>query len=459
MTSTALRSGLLLLASCAAGGCLNTADLGGGSSETSGTGGESEVGVTTDLGSSTESSAEVSTTGPGGSETGTPTSESSDGSSTTGSDVPEGGLGPLGFGYVELSDIDGRSFAFDDFDGNGTTDILVQRRQQGEWNLRTFSGQGDGTFVAMGEQSMEGWEWELKTGDFDGDGVVDVAAFDGYSDNSFQLALGDGAGGFADSEAVPFEGFYGFGVVPFRYDEDTALDLFIPGGHSEGELILRGLSEGGFEEATGVEGVGCYVSDAVGADLDGDGLDEVMASGSCNAVPETFGMAIYSHGPDGFARGEALFGDDGPVIEGGDLVAVDVDDDGDLDILTPTLQGLYVLLGDGEGALTQPVRWPHPEGFGGGFLRRLVSLVSAEDQVVFIEALEDGVGEALLLAPDPAAADPLAADLVLTELEVQGRVLRGGDFDSDGLPDLVVMIGESNEGVYRGHLGIWLSGG
>jgi len=457
MTSTALRSALLLLASCATGGCTNTADLGGG---TSGSGGESEVGVTTDIGSSTGSSAEASTTGLAeSSETGDTANESSGGSTTTGTEVPEGGLGPQGFGYIELSEIDGRTFAFDDFDGDGTTDILVQRRQQGEWNLRTFSGQGDGTFVPMVEQSLSGWEWELKTGDFNGDGAVDVAAFDGYSGNSFELALGDGAGGFAESETIPFEGFYGFGVVPFRYDDDPALDLFIPGGHSEGELIVRGLPEGGFEEATGVAGIGCYVSDAVGADLDGDGLDEVMASGSCNQVPETFGMAVYAHGPDGFAPGEALLGSDGPVIEGGDLVAVDVDADGHLDIVTPTLQGLYVLRGDGTGALTQPVRWPHAEGFGGGLLRRLVALVSADDQVVFVEALEDGVGDALLFAPDPAAAAPLEADLVLTELAVQGRVLRAEDFDGDERPDLVVMIGESNEGVYRGHLGIWLSGG
>lgn len=455
MTSTALRSGLLLLASYVAGGCTNTADLGGG---TSGTDGGSEASVTTDLGSST-GSAEASSTGLGSSETGDPTSESSDGSSTTGSEVPEGGLGPQGFGYVELSDIDGRTFAFDDFDGDGTTDILVQRRQQGAWNLRTFSGQGDGTFVPMVEQSMEGWEWELKTGDFNGDGAVDVAAFDGYNGDSFELALGDGAGGFTDSETIPFEGFYGFGVVPFRYDNDAALDLFIPGGHSEGELVIRGLAEGGFEEATGVEGVGCYVSDAVGADLDGDGLDEVMASGSCNAVPETFGMATYSQGPEGFVRGEPLLGSDGPVIEGGDLVAVDVDADGHLDIISPTLQGLYVLRGDGTGALTQPVRWPHPEGFGGGFGRRLVSLVFGDDEVVFVEALEDGEGDALLFVPDSTAADPLDSDLALTELQVQGRVLRAEDFDGDGRPDLVVMIGETNEGVYRGHLGIWLSGG
>lgn len=459
MTSTALRSGLLLLASCAAGGCLNTADLGGGTSGTGGIDGGSEVSVTTDLGSSTESPAGTTSTGLGSSETADPTSESSDGSSTTGSEVPEGGLGPQGFGYVELSEIEGRTFAFDDFDGDGTTDILVQRRQAGEWNLRTFSGQGDGTFVPMVEQSLDGWEWELQTADFNGDGSVDVAAFDGYHGNSFQLALGDGEGGFAESEEMPFEGFFGFGVIPFRYDADAPVDLFVPGGHSEGELVVRGLSEGGFEEATPVEGISCYISDTVAADLDADGLDEVMATGSCNAVPPGMGMVVYSQGPEGFVRGEALFADDGPVIEGGDLVAVDVDGDGHLDVLTPTLQGLYVLLGDGDGSLGQPERWPHPEGLGNGFGRRLVSLVSAGDELVFIEALEEAEGEALLLAPDLAAPNPLEADLVLTELQVQGRVLRAEDFDGDALPDLVVMIGETNEGVYRGHLGIWLSGG
>jgi hypothetical protein len=447
------RLGVLLLLS-AASGCLDTADLGGGSTS-DGEGGESstsgvgEGSTTTGL-----ESSEAGTDAPDETSTSTSAGESSTG--TTGDDPPEGGLGPWGFGYLEI-DVQARAIALEDFDGDGNLDIAAARRQDGMWVLQTVTGDGEGGFSLIGVTSVGGWDTLLRAADFNGDGNADVAAFDPYSANRFRIAFGLGTGAFEPAVQLDIEGFFGFGVLPMRYDDDDVADLFVPSGHSEANVVYRATGDGGFEEVATVASPGCYNSATGFGDLDGDGLDEVIATGSCNQVPQGLPVAVYRHGPEGFAITQQFIGVDGAVSEGGDVVVVDADGDGNLDVVTPTALGLYVLRGDGDGALEEPVVWPHSYGGEGewpGSVRRVVPATRDDDgATMFVLAERDATGPAAIVEP----AGPGVLDA--TPIDLQGRVLDAGDFDGDGAPDVVVLTGEENEGVLQGGVAVWLSGG
>ncbi len=454
MTSAVLRSASFLLVA-ASSACLATADLG---DEVDGTDGGSSSADSSATLSPTTSPPSEGSTGPGASSetaAATGSTEAEPTGSTTESEdppPPTGGLGPWGFGYVEVLEVRAQSLAFEDFDGDGILDLLAQRRQGNAWVLETFAGLGDGTFMSVGDRTVTGWYSELLAADFDGDGATDLAAVHGYADNSFAIARGDGAGGFADPQSIPIDGFFGFGATAMRYDADDAADLFVPLGHSQGSKVARATAGGGFESLAPVAPVSCYVSATAAADLDGDGLDEVVATGSCNAIPGGLPLAIYRHGSDGFVLDQTMIGEQGPVFEGADLAVVDADGDGDLDAVTPTTLGLYVIEGDGDGGLQAPPQlWPHAYE---PFVRRLVPLTRATDgAAMFVLADGGGDGAAGLVEPDPSPS------LTTTEIDLRGRVVGAADFDGDDRPDVVVLHGQENDGELVGHVGIWLSDG
>lgn len=445
-----------LLALSAATGCVDTADLGGGSTS-GGQGGESSTSGLEDGSTSTGiEGSEASTDTPGETTSSTSTSGDESSSGTTGDDLPEGGLGPWGFGFLEL-DVRARAVTIGDFNNDDNLDIAAARRQDGAWLLQTMAGDGAGGFSLIGETVIMGWDTLLRAADFDGDGNVDVASFDIYSDDRFRIAFGDGSGEFADPVQLDIEGFFGFGVLPMRYDDDGVADLFVPSGHSTANVVYRATGDGGFEEVAQVASPGCYNSATGFGDLDGDGLDEVIATGSCNQVPKWLPVAVYRHGEEGFAIDQTFVGEDGAVSEGGDVVVVDADGDGNLDVVTPTALGLYVLAGDGEGTLEEPVVWTHD--YGGedewpGSVKRVIPVTRKDDDsTMFVLADRDAIGPAAIVE----LSGPGSLDTTPTDLE--GRVMDAGDFDGDGEPDVIVLTGQENEGVLQGGVAVWLSGG
>ncbi|NVB41987.1 VCBS repeat-containing protein [Pseudenhygromyxa sp. WMMC2535] len=377
-------------------------------------------------------------------------SDATEGGSDTDSDTgdPPAGLSALGFAWVPTG-ISAEWVGFGDFDGDGIDDVFAKTLGGPG---RTHLGDGTGSFEAVADVEL-GWPADfMRAGDFDGDGDLDVAVFDEYSNDDFQVTLNDGAGAFGEPLIIPIEGFFGFGVIPLHANDDELHDLFIPQGHSEGALLAVATGAGEFSEALTLMGAGCYFSATAVADVDGDGLDDVAGTGSCNAVPDFLPLTIYRHVGEGGALdvAQSLWGELGPVLEGADVVFADVDADGDLDLLTPTTLGVYVIRDTGGGTFADP-----PE----------VLAHTYADYPRRLEVLELGSPGALafVLGAEPYDSDPSAALLTPNEdlsalstelLDDPGRIVGSGDFDGDGRPDLAVMHGS-----LPGELGLWLSGG
>ena len=323
-----------------------------------------------------------------------------------------------------------KTFAVADFDGDGIADVAINRTGQ---QIEVRLGQGDGTFTTHG--TFASWEGNLSPGDFNGDGNVDLAA---VADGAVGLLLGQGDGSlvavFVDTIWAPTA------ETVADLDGDGFDDLAVALGGGQIEVLLgqpAGLTPDGSYLA------GFIPTAVAAADMNGDGLpDLVTASHVEDSVAILLGL-----GGGSFAPPLLFAANDDPES----IVVDDFDGDGDQDVavlndvLDPGL--VSVLLGDGNGALSEPQ--PVHGGFTPWRLKsgdfdedgRLDLLVinaplpfSLYDSVSVLHGRGDGsFGGNQIFA--------LAKDFP--------EAIATGDFDLDGLPDLAV-IAEGPLLVYLG---------
>jgi hypothetical protein len=156
-----------------------------------------------------------------------------------------------------------------DVNSNGSLDIVVARADQG--TVVVLSGNGDGTFGAPSEAATTGHHpYSVVAGDFNADAKPDLAVV-GNDPFGLVTLLGDGTGTFAPSTPVPGVRHYSLTVADIDadgVDDVLASDLFQFG-------FWRGNGDGTFERER------VYWSTWLGAslgDLNGDALPELVDS-------------------------------------------------------------------------------------------------------------------------------------------------------------------------------------
>ncbi len=219
--------------------------------------------------------------------------------------------------------------------------------------------------------------------DFDNDGWLDIyfvnagetpwRADRDESAGANRLYRNNGDGTFTDStqEAGVGDTGYGVGVCVGDYDNDGWPDMYITG--YGGTTLYRNLGDGTFEDATQAAGahVDRWTTAATFADIDADGYLDLYVTRYCKWAPDDhhvcheYGNDVYC-GPEEFQgdadallmnRGDGTFEDvteragiAGDAGKGLGVLVLDYDGDGDRDIYvandgTPNL--LYSNLGDG----------------------------------------------------------------------------------------------------------------
>lgn len=303
-----------------------------------------------------------------------------------------------------------------DADEDGTEDLvgLLAGWASAEWlGIGTFPAVGDGTFTALGAASpWDGNAMAATLADIDGDGHLDVAA------SAFERLVvlsGDGHGSFGPGPGP--EWTPGAFVVAMRSgdvdgdgDEDLAvLDGRRPGGQARVAIAPnRGGGRFGVPQ-NAVTFRGQPVAAVIG-DVDGDGLTDVVSLDESDGAP-----ALLNRGD-----GVLVPGPTSRVDHEGRGELVDIDGDGDLDLLTGSLYR-----NDGAGTFTSVTPW------------RWYSSLTADDldgdgDVDLVVATEDG--EVVVRRGTGGGG---FVDEATGIVGAYGPVVLG-DHDGDGHPDLVV---------------------
>jgi hypothetical protein len=196
----------------------------------------------------------------------------------------------------------------------------------------------------------------MVTGDLNGDGIPDLLVAVNGSPNALLTYLGNGNGTFTlkSTTATPNSG--GF-VVLADFNHDGKLDFA-----TSGNLLALGNGDGTFQApaaivanppSTGFSGIAA-------GDINNDGWPDLVLTNSAVPYNNVFVLLNNQHG--GFTQVPANFGatTNQPIL-------VDLNGDGDLDLVLSGGSGAEVYVGNGKGAFTYKVSLGGPFGAFTGF--------------------------------------------------------------------------------------------
>jgi hypothetical protein len=324
---------------------------------------------------------------------------------------------------VTLANLGYASVAAGDFDGDGKLDLAVANRNLG---VNVLLGNGDGTFQTAVNYAAGSDAWSMVVGDFNGDGNPDLAVGN-ISGGGVSILMGNGDGTF--QSAVNYAaGSSAFSIARGDFDGNGTLDLTIADYSADKVKVLRGNGDGTFQPAVSYD-VGSQPRSVAVGDLNGDGaLDLAVANRNSDSVSVLLG------------RGDGSFQPGVDYDAGSGTQAVTVGDwngDGHSDLATTSsdTNSVRIMLGSGDGTFqaggtfaigSQPVAIVAGDWDGDGHLD-----LAAADSATFgggspAVSLLMGNGDGTFAAPRSYAVGTDPMDVAV------------GDFNEDGVPDLVL---------------------
>ena len=235
-----------------------------------------------------------------------------------------------------LQDSDAGSVAYADVDLDGDNDLLITGFSSSQGVSTTlYENDGSGNFTAMSQPAIVNvYAGAAEFADVENDGDMDllITGNTGSPAATANLYINDGLGSYSLSPGTPFEpsnnGDIDFGDI----DGDNDLDLIMTGKDASGNVFSKLYTNNGtgsFTLVTGTIFTGVYMSSTEFIDVDNDGdLDLLMCGADSSDVSTT---NLYENNGSGIFN--LVIGTPFDNAQFGDIAFGDTDNDGDQDIL------------------------------------------------------------------------------------------------------------------------------
>lgn len=341
-----------------------------------------------------------------------------------------GGDGSLAIADRVLAGTTPRAVGLADLDHDGRPDLTAINGDAGAFTA--IRGRGDGTFPDPAQFQTQPDAQEAVVSDVDGDGDLDlvVASAEELSTTAVEASLLVGRGdGTFEPERKIHTGGAPIAVAVADFDEDGRPDVATANGGTSGNLsIALGNGDGTFKPEMRLP-AGTSPKDIAAADLDGDGhVDLVVANSLTNDV-----SVILGHGDGTFLPQARYEAGSGPRL----VAVADLDADSIPDVVVG--QGLRTLKGLGGGRLGPSVALTAPCGP----LSIALGNLNADARPDLAFACNSQV---YVMLAAPAGGFQPAQSIGAS----YGSYLAIGDFDADGVPDLVTSDAVGTLGVWTG---------
>ena len=279
--------------------------------------------------------------------------------------------------------------------------------------------------------SPDALQGDALAADYDGDGAPDIALLDAAFAFELTVLLGDGHGAFSSLPTQPVSLMNAL-LSAVDVDNDGDLDLLAQGTSSPPTALLlaRSHGDGTFDAPAGISAFPSAPTSLMSADVDQDGAQDFVAASSAGLSPR---VSYWRGAGDGSFKLEQELKPS--MIFVAMFSIADFDSDSWLDVASggifPTVE---IFAGDGAGSgtfVTTPSTVLPTLSFNGGFAVDDVDgdghadLVTTEPDLIGVSlGLGNGSFTPVIGTPLPGASMP-----------------RTGDWDGDGLRDLVARAG------------------
>jgi hypothetical protein len=237
------------------------------------------------------------------------------------------------------------SLAVGDFNGDGNQDLAVVTVSNN--SVEVFLGNGLGGFSQLGQPIVVGiTPLSVVVGDFNGDGIQDLAVANDGS-NNVTVLLGDGTGHFTQPAGSPIAvGTNPHALTIGDFNGDGRQDLAVANFSSSNVTLLFGDGSGDFATKGSPITVGANPLDIKAGYFNNDSFEDlVTANAGSNSVTVLLGTGLGGFTP---AAGDPFAVGTNPIA----IAIADFNGDGveDIAVVNTSNNDVTVLIGDGSGA-------------------------------------------------------------------------------------------------------------
>jgi hypothetical protein len=317
-----------------------------------------------------------------------------------------------------------------DFNGDGIPDFATVAGAPGA-RVSIYLGKADGTYTRAPDPYAPGYlDGPIAVADVNGDGYQDLVVVDD-SVNVIRVLLGNGDGTFTASASTPSIPSNPLGVAIADLNGDGDPDLVVASGSSTTLTVLLGNGDGTFTQTATSPVAGVDASAVSIGDFNQDGVPDV-------AVTPAYGSAIailLGKGDGTFSPASTIQANQMPSS----LVVADVNGDGQADLVvgeqatTTASSILEVFTGKGDGTFSAPTSTP---------LKASAPVVQAGDfngdGVVDVVLLDTADQIFSVLLNDGSAQFTTVTEAIPTEAGYLTANFAVADLDGDGRSDLAI---------------------
>jgi hypothetical protein len=281
--------------------------------------------------------------------------------------------------HTALSD-PAAAFAVADIDGDGREDLIVYGGTAFSGpSLTVLLGLGDGNFRVAGKMTLSGIAFTqilagtnpIALADLDHNGLLDIATYNGRVSlngvltDTVSVRLNQGNGTFGSPATYPTGPSSGFSsslIVVGDFNHDGNPDIASASAYG-GMSVILGTGTGTFGSPLTFSAnidIGTQITNLAVADLNGDGIPDLVTAQSWNLEPTWASVAVYLGRGDGTFAPPAAYKPSVIDVRGttsvnaGAVLLVDLTGDGKLDLVTSNYRPsgfgeIAVYPGNGDG--------------------------------------------------------------------------------------------------------------